>query len=348
VDVVTAVLLNDNSHPSRQPNRHRHPNPKVDVLTAVRYSLQHDVSAALATPPVEGLTRKKLGALKAWLHALHHWLPQQSDGGVHATGAGELISLLGSGSTLPTPSEWDGLLKRAGLSAPANEWVACNSSQPQLHAYPCSLWLLFHTLLAHASEPDALTTLQAITSYVINFFGCQECVGHFAVLAASLENNLRDMAMLHPKGRDRAALWLWTAHNKVNERLTSEEASVASRNSKFHEFVKVQWPPRTGCATCQQMSRPLNGAPPEAHWQSDEVLHYLMESYCLDPRYECWTALAHARSHKPAAEVSATYGLYALYGIAVLIVASACCCGRGQNAPCAAATGGKRKTDHVV
>ena len=184
-----------------------------------------------------------------------------------------------------------GLLKRAGLSAPANEWVACNSSQPQLHAYPCSLWLLFHTLLAHASEPDALTTLQAITSYVINFFGCQECVGHFAVLAASLENNLRDMAMLHPKGRDRAALWLWTAHNKVNERLTSEEASVAARNSKFHEFVKVQWPPRTGCATCQQMSRPLNGAPPEAHWQSDEVLHYLMESYCLDPRYECSTAL---------------------------------------------------------
>ena len=94
MDVVTAVLLNDNSHPSRQPNRHRHPNPKVDVLTAVRYSLQHDVSAALATPPVEGLTRKKLGALKAWLHALHHWLPQQSDGGVHATGAGLLTYLL--------------------------------------------------------------------------------------------------------------------------------------------------------------------------------------------------------------------------------------------------------------
>ena len=70
--------------------------------------------------------------------------------------------------------------------------------------------LLFHTLLAHSSEPDALPTLHTIVGYVTNFFGCADCVGHFAVLSARLETDIRELSThTHHGGRERAALWLW-------------------------------------------------------------------------------------------------------------------------------------------
>ena len=77
--------------------------------------------------------------------------------------------------------------------------------------------------LAHASEPDALPNLHTIVGYVTNFFGCADCVGHFAVISARLESDIRELSThSHHGGRERAQLWLWQAHNKVNDRLAAE------------------------------------------------------------------------------------------------------------------------------
>ena len=43
--------------------------------------------------------------------------------------------------TLPKRTEWLSMLDRvnAGAAYSKPEWLACNSSNPQLHAYPCSV-----------------------------------------------------------------------------------------------------------------------------------------------------------------------------------------------------------------
>ena len=47
------------------------PAPAEDILAAARYSLERDITAALTAAPASGFARKKLGALRAWLHVLH-------------------------------------------------------------------------------------------------------------------------------------------------------------------------------------------------------------------------------------------------------------------------------------
>ena len=241
-------------------------------------------------------------------------------------------------------------------------WVGCNSSRPELHAYPCSLWLLFHTLVAHAPEPDALPTLHAIVGYVTNFFGCAECVGHFAVLAARLESDVRALAThRHRGGRERAALWLWKAHNTVSERLAAE-ALTDSPATEFAEFSHEQWPSRGLCHGCRELSGPPKaGVRPTLQWREDAVYRQLLEQYCLEPHFECWDALIHMGAHprKSHAEVSATYGAVGTGAAVVVLLLIACGCvglgGCSGRRPCddgagpPGRRGGRRKKDdHVV
>jgi len=65
--------------------------------------------------------------------------------------------------------------------------VLCSSATPARHAYPCGLWTLFHTLLAHAEPLHAMQTLQAIVGYVDVFFGCDECAAHFHNVSSTMQ-----------------------------------------------------------------------------------------------------------------------------------------------------------------
>ena len=87
---------------------------------------------------------------------------------------------------------------------------------------------------------------------------------------------IREMAAVHPRGRDRAALWLWEKHNLVNERLAAEQLSD-SPATQFVEFAKVQWPSRSGCQECRQMTRPQPGVKVQVHWRHEGVLRLLFE-----------------------------------------------------------------------
>lgn len=72
------------------------------------------------------------------------------------------------------------------------------------------------------------------------------------------------------KARD-FALWLWRAHNKVNDRLLKEEESMGTADPKFPKMI---WPPRQLCMSCyrSRSSQPIE-------WDLDEVHKFLTSYY---------------------------------------------------------------------
>ncbi|XP_072504594.1 sulfhydryl oxidase 1 isoform X2 [Notamacropus eugenii] len=122
-------------------------------------------------------------------------------------------------------------------------WVGCQGSEPHFRGFPCSLWILFHSLTVQAAlrneylskKADPQEVLQAIRGYVKFFFGCRECAKHFEQMAAASMDQVKSM--------DDAILWFWNRHNRVNARL----AGTASEDP---HFPKIQWPPRELCNLC--------------------------------------------------------------------------------------------------
>ena len=72
------------------------------------------------------------------------------------------------------------------------------------------------------------------------------------------------------KARD-FALWLWRAHNKVNERLSKEEETMGTADPKFPKMI---WPPMQLCASCY---RSRNNQ--KIEWDEDEVHTFLTNYY---------------------------------------------------------------------
>ncbi|KAL1495641.1 hypothetical protein AB1Y20_016508 [Prymnesium parvum] len=319
------------------------PVPTQDIITAARQSLLEVANARLvATKQVNSELanteshKDGLGALLGWLRALHYQLPREWDGGATAASVAELQAMLHGRLTVPKRAEWLQMLDRvnAGEANRKHEWVLCNSSNPQLHAYPCSMWLLFHSLVEHSTETTAMTTLDAIVGYVIHFFGCEECATHFAAMAATREYSLRTMS--ERGGRERAALWLWHAHNVVNLRL------AAAPDKALAEFAKGEWPATAECAACKKVTLSHHGAKPSVGWDRKQVSQYLSLAYCLEPRFECWRELQERRLARPAAEAELSHATgLTLVAFAVFLLLA---CGfhlRGGG-------GKKKKSDHVV
>ncbi|KAM6166504.1 sulfhydryl oxidase 1 isoform 2-T2 [Erethizon dorsatum] len=142
-------------------------------------------------------------------------------------------------------------------------WVGCQGSEPHFRGFPCSLWILFHSLTVQASQQSAdpsqepasgQEVLQAIRNYVRFFFGCRDCAHHFEQMAAGSMHRVRSP--------NDAVLWLWTSHNRVNARL-------AGAPSEDPQFPKVQWPPHELCSACHNE---LSGEPV---WDVGATLRFL-------------------------------------------------------------------------
>ena len=79
---ATAAIAHEKAegaHPHLAPRQMPQPVPVIDVLAAARYSLYHEVAAALSAAPSQAYARKRLGALRGWLHVLHRALPHERD-----------------------------------------------------------------------------------------------------------------------------------------------------------------------------------------------------------------------------------------------------------------------------
>lgn len=149
----------------------------------------------------------------------------------------------------------------------SNRWVGCMPSKPGFRQYPCGLWTLFHYLTVQAAEMDIsndpLEILQAMHGYIKNYFGCTECAEHFQEMAA--RNHIWSVA-----SKDDAVLWLWSAHNDVNKRLSGDQ-------TEDPEFPKLQFP--SNCDECRKAQSNVHGHKiiGEIQWDRGEVYRYLKE-----------------------------------------------------------------------
>jgi len=246
-----------------------------DLRKGIRYALLGEIGLRSAINPgsaldavnafVSLLTRYFPGddASTRFLRQINGWL--QSRGNVSISGrewrrrvSNALFGTLGSGGG-------DG----ASVGAPASEepWIGCRGSQATLRGYPCSLWTLFHVLSVAAADANAeiadenvggREVVETMAQYITNFFGCRECASHFEdMITEDLDDSVQSY--------DDVILWLWKAHNKVNDRLKGA-------SSEDPQAPKIQFPDIETCLSCR-----IEGN--QAAWHYLNVKRFLKNYY---------------------------------------------------------------------
>lgn len=142
-------------------------------------------------------------------------------------------------------------------------YIGCFSTQRGLRRFPCSLWSLFHHLTVQHFESenneDPMEILQAMHGYIKHFFGCTECSKHFQEMAR--RNHIWNVT-----SKDQAVLWLWSAHNEVNQRLSGDVTEDMNH-------LKIQFPAEDDCHVCYKKT---------GDWDKTEVLEFLRRHYGND------------------------------------------------------------------
>lgn len=225
-----------------------------DLEATLRYSLDHEV---ISRSKISG---ERLDALKSYLELLMECLPSSMRGKKFIKLIWEHIinSNMVSGEDLGKfINKYESLLNPYITK---QKWIGCEGSHPMYRRYPCGLWTLFHTLTVQASTKqlqsfDGVQVLETIAGYVKHFFGCTDCSEHFMLMASSIKNNVSSL--------DDAVLWLWSAHNQVNQRLAGDVTE-----DPMHP--KILFPLQVHCETCRQNND---------EWNKTEVLIYLKKMY---------------------------------------------------------------------
>ncbi|ONI31600.1 hypothetical protein PRUPE_1G321800 [Prunus persica] len=152
-----------------------------------------------------------------------------------------------------------------GRDVPRGYWMFCRGSKNDTRGFSCGLWVLLHSLSVRIEDGESNFAFTTICDFVHNFFICEECRRHFYDMCSSVSTPFN-------KSRD-FALWLWSAHNKVNERLIKEEASLGTADPKFPKMI---WPLRQFCPSCYLSRSQKNDG---IEWDQDEVFKFLKEYY---------------------------------------------------------------------
>lgn len=84
-------------------------------------------------------------------------------------------------------------------------------------AYTCGLWQTFHAMsVSPTSRLSGEKMFESLGQFIKYFFTCTICQEHFLGMMASVST-----ATI--QSQDDFIVWLWEAHNEVNERLREEE-----------------------------------------------------------------------------------------------------------------------------
>eukprot|EP00123_Amoebidium_parasiticum_P003523 comp14826_c0_seq1/m.11294 comp14826_c0_seq1/g.11294 ORF comp14826_c0_seq1/g.11294 comp14826_c0_seq1/m.11294 type:complete len:590 (-) comp14826_c0_seq1:504-2273(-) len=160
-------------------------------------------------------------------------------------------------------------LRSRAIGVTEEPWITCKGSAPQLRGYTCGLWLLMHTLAANCAEDDTVwcggSLMIILRDFIQEFFSCEECRKHFA---AALEKDAKD---IDKWTKEQTVMWLWKAHNIVNNRLVSAPSTAPA-------VPKVQFPPAAACAPCRDVS-PETPAYYGVAWNTTHVYEYLLLHY---------------------------------------------------------------------
>ncbi|XP_072060009.1 sulfhydryl oxidase 2 isoform X2 [Arachis hypogaea] len=156
-------------------------------------------------------------------------------------------------------------IKICGKDVPRGYWMFCRGSKNETRGFSCGLWVLLHSLSVRIEDGESQFTFSATCDFVHDFFICEECRQHFYRMCSSVSSPFN-------KARD-YALWLWSTHNKVNERLMKEEASLGTGDPKFPKTI---WPPKQLCPSCYLGIDQKNN---KIEWNQDEVFRFLTNYY---------------------------------------------------------------------
>ena len=144
------------------------------------------------------------------------------------------------------------------------DWVGCKGSSDLYGGYTCGLWTLWHVLTSSQAEQasgDPRDVLNAMTSYVREFFGCRECSKHFLKM---VDDGRRIKTEVN--SYDEAVLYLWDRHNEVNLRLIGSEQAEQADDPVY---PKERFPSVKHCPSCFNNEK-VN---------KEEILKFLMHLY---------------------------------------------------------------------
>ncbi|XP_028759509.1 sulfhydryl oxidase 2 isoform X1 [Neltuma alba] len=152
-----------------------------------------------------------------------------------------------------------------GKGVPRGYWMFCRGSKNETRGFSCGLWVLLHSLSVRIDDGESEFAFNTTCEFVHNYFICEECRQHFYKMCSSVKSPFN-------KARE-FALWLWSAHNEVNERLMKEEAALGTGDPKFPKLI---WPPKQLCSSCYSVHDTQNN---QIAWNRDEVYEFLSSYY---------------------------------------------------------------------
>ncbi|XP_064467647.1 sulfhydryl oxidase 2-like [Ornithodoros turicata] len=229
---------------------------QADLDNALYLALTHEV------PVHTTLNETQLGALRDFVDALVDYYPGSPSVRLSLGKLRIYVWNAQPGTRGQDLSDFLGKLSIDGQGLPPlREYVGCRGSQPQYRGFPCSLWMLFHTLTVRAYEgyregqtKDPLDVLRSIKGFVLNYFSCRECARNFVKESRSMEEEINDP--------EDAVFYLWSVHNRVNARLSGDKTEDPQR-------PKAAFPPAFICPTCRKRGR----------WDQEPVLDFLLAFY---------------------------------------------------------------------
>ncbi|XP_073845973.1 quiescin sulfhydryl oxidase 1 [Musca autumnalis] len=237
--------------------RNKHMVYQADLEMAIRGILYNEI------PKSSHIGGEKMTALLRFMSVLEKYNPLSNSGRALLK---ELASFTRKHSEDLSGGDFEKELQRLekqlGKVFSSHRFVGCQGSRTGLRGYTCSLWQLFHYMSVQAAtedkSEDPLEVLQAIHGYVKHFFGCTECAEHFQEMA-------KRRHIFNNPTKDDAVLWLWAAHNEVNQRLAGDD-------TEDPKFPKIQFPTASSCPQCHKSTSSSSSAP---DWDKEHVLKFL-------------------------------------------------------------------------
>ncbi|KAH7697422.1 Protein F47B7.2 c [Aphelenchoides avenae] len=231
----------------------------LDLISALYYMATQEI------PRRQVIDGSHLSALKGWVHVLKRFVPLSAPVRRLFYRLDEWVQ---KEPTQIRAEQWlskfEEIQGELGHPIPANTtWQACRGSKPFLRGYTCGLWTLFHAITVEAYKENKLDprfrpldeVLEPIHQFILHYLSCEICRQNFDKM--TMNNRLSDVS----KPED-VILWLWRAHNNVNQRLSGE----ASEDPKF---PKRQFPPASVCPECQS-----NGA-----YHEEKIVNFMLRYY---------------------------------------------------------------------
>ncbi|KAF9677400.1 hypothetical protein SADUNF_Sadunf08G0103600 [Salix dunnii] len=206
-----------------------------------------------------------------------------------------------------------------GKEVPRGYWMFCRGSKNDTRGFSCGLWVVLHSLSVRIEDGESQFAFTAVCDFIYNFFMCEECRQHFYQMCSSVTapfNTSREFA-----------LWLWSTHNKVNERLMKEEASLGTGDPKF---PKIIWPPKQLCSSCHLSSNQKENGAVQIDWNLNEVYKFLTGYYgkTLVSLYKEKDRLGDGSSDGASADlVTSTNAVVVPVGAALAIALASCAFG---------------------